>query len=102
MLSTEKIGQAVNEKVAELLMEQIALYLETRLKEQWDKIIFELAATRKSNYQLIETFNKLIASNKRLESYVASLQNQIIKNAELQDKEDKLLSFLMKEFGMEE
>jgi len=102
MLSKEKMEQTINAAIVELLVEQLALYLEIRLKEHWNKIIYELASTRKSNYKLIEAFNEVINSNRRLEAYATTRQQQTQKTAELQEKEDKLLSFLIKEFSMEE
>ena len=101
MLSKEKMEQTINTAIVDTLVEQLALYLETRLKEHWDKIIFELATTRKSNYKLTEAFDRFTKSNKQIGDLLEHLQRTSQKTRALREKEDKLLSFLIKEFGME-
>jgi 6-pyruvoyl-tetrahydropterin synthase len=99
MLSKEKLLEAVDTYIVELMAEQICAYIRKDLQEQWDKVIVELVSTRKSNEYLKESVAELQRNNVRLERLFEQFEAKTKLDEEKQRKQIALLDVALKETG---
>lgn len=102
MLSKEKLQEALEVRVAELMAEQVYQRLKTDLQEQWDKVIYELATTRKNNEHLKESIGNFINYTNRLQELIQQLEAKEKITTENQRKAAEILKAATKEMGLSE
>jgi serine phosphatase RsbU (regulator of sigma subunit) len=96
----------LNEQVEKLLNTEVAHRIVTKLtedlREQWNMILMEMVSLRKSHVKLEERLDHAVSLDSKLERLIEQAQREQAKTQQLQVKEDRLLSFLIEEFGMKE
>ncbi len=102
MFSKEDFEFNVNSKIAEMIVERLALLLQSRMQDQWNRVVFELASTRKTMERTKEALAQTNKLSNQIQKLTEQLQRDTQKTRSLREKEDRLLTFLLKEFGMEE
>ena len=94
----EYIKSRVNDQLAEFIVAKVT----ASLKTGWDLVLSEMVSVRKIQYKLEEKVNTNLLLDERLESLIEQMQTKQEKTAKMQAKEDRLLDFLLKDFGIEE
>lgn len=102
MITEEKLRESVDLHLANLLADQVYQRLKEDLQDQWNTVISELVNTRKTLERTKEALNQSETLSKQVQHLAAQLDQRQQKKRELQEKEDKLLTFLIHELGMEE
>lgn len=102
MINEQELQKSINVHIANLMSEQIYRRVKEDLQTQWDTIVNELVSNRKTLRQTQEMLLQNQTLVEQLQTLVDTLQTRAEKTKKLQEKEDHLLSHLIKEFGMEE
>jgi hypothetical protein len=94
--------QDLQNKIDALISEELADYIAEKtmrkLEAQWHILIEEMVTLRKSHMLLKEDYNRAVNLSESVEALVEAVKVSNTKNAELIEKEDKILSQLIEEF----
>jgi len=102
MLSKEKLQDIIDNHIAEALAEQVFTRIQSSLQEQWDKVVYELASTRKNNERMKESIGSLVDYTRRLEALIERLEAKTKISEENQRKATEILRVATKELGLSE
>ena len=96
----EEIRDVMNEAIAKKLAEKVMDKVNIKLRQQWVTVVSELVSTRKANRELTAQINRMTQFVQHVEKLLAKRDVEATKNKVLQQKEERILNFLVNEFGI--
>jgi len=97
-----ELQQAINEKVVDMLMERIAVYLEHRLEEKWSTVVNELVNTRNHQGELVVRVSELEAAINRVDTRMRTQEEWMRRNQKDKQHAAKLLAYAMDQLNLGE
>jgi len=102
LISEEELRKSVNAHVANLLAEQVYRRLKEDLQIQWNNVISELAATRKTSEHMKKALIESQAQLARMETLLNQKEAELQQNRLAQQKASEILDEALKELGVGE